>query len=227
MRLYKKKQLELIKYASKDTEMRHALTGLHIDRDTATITDGHKLISVTSQPQPQEDWPANGIPWEKNSAPFVMPKELVEKALKNMPKLRKHEQNEIINNVAIGHKKDGGLVCQTTDHANPEHANTEHIEGRAINPEEHKYPDFKQVIPDYKNPDLYARISVSAKYLKEISTLFEKYNDTNSAVILFVRKSYTPTSEKDETKPEDFSMVITAIAPDDTKGLAVIMPLRM
>lgn len=221
MRLYRRKQLEIFKLAGKD-ETRIALQGIHIDRDTTTVTDGHKLISVTSQPQPQEDWPANGIAWQKHSKPFVLPKELVEQAIKNLPKGSRFNSNKIIDNVAIGHKEEGEIVCQTTDLQN-----TNNIEGMAINPEEHRYPDFKQVIPDYEDSENYACISVNAHYLEEISKLFKKYSDTNCAIKLYIRKKYTPLNDKDKKKPEDFSMVITAIDSDDTKGLAVIMPLNM
>ena len=182
MKLYNKKQLEIVKYASKDLT-RQVLTGLYVDGNTTVVTDGHKIIAVKSEPKPQEDWPANSIPWKKKDAsPFIISKEQVEKALKNIPK---NHCLPILKNVAIG-KVDNNegkkeLACQTTDLDN-----TDKVEGREI---DGTFPDFKQVIPDYHNEENYQAIGISAKYLKEVCTLFEKYQDRSNMITLHIRKS--------------------------------------
>jgi len=214
MRLYGRRQLEIIKLASKD-ETRTALCGLYIDRDTTVITDGHKLVTITSQPKPQEDWPANSIPWEKDdSAPFIISREQVEKALKNLPR---KASMPILQNVAIGKieneegRKD--VACQTTDLDN-----TDKVEGREI---EATFPNYKQVIPPYLDDTLYQSIGISAGYLKEICTVLEKYNNSKKVVLHIAKET------KKQTMPENQPIVLTADDEEGTEAMAVIMPMKL
>lgn len=218
MRLYGKKQLEIIKLASKD-ETRQALAGMFIDRDTTVITDGHKLVTVKSQPKPQEDWPANSIPWNKeDSDPFIISREQVEKAIKNIPKLGKHDPNKILRNVAIGKVlNDQGrkeLACQTTDLDN-----IDNVAGREI---DGKFPNYKQVIPDYMDETKYQPIGISATYLKEICAVFEKYQEGSRMITLHIAKQ-----TKKQKQPENYPIVLTANDGEGTEAMAVIMPMRL
>lgn len=215
MRLYNKKQLEIIKLASKD-ETRMALSGLYIDRDTTVTTDGHKLVTVKSQPKPQEDWPANSIEWKKNdSDPFIISREQVEKAIKNIP--RKMAM-PILSNVAIGKvENDEGrkeLACQTTDLEN-----TDKVEGREV---DGKFPNYKQVIPPYLDTELYQAIGISAKYLKEVCTVMEKYREGSSKITLHIAKE-----TKKQKEPAALPIVLTSDDGEGTEIMAVIMTMRL
>ncbi len=210
MKLYNKKQLEIVKIASKD-ETRPALQGLYIDGDTTVMTDGHKLMTVKSKPMPTEDWPANSIPWKKNSEPFIISREQVEKCLKNIPK---KSQVKLLLNAAIGKvENEPCLVCQTTDIYS-----TDKVEGSEIDA---KYPNYKQVIPDYKDNENYQAFGVSARYLKEVCTLLEKYQTASNMITLHVRKK-NPKSDND---PARYPIVLTADDGEGTEAMAVIMPM--
>lgn len=242
--LYNRKQLEIVKLACKD-DTRQVMTGLYVDGNTTVITDGHKLIAVKSETETKvEDWPANSIPWKKNDTdPFIISREQVEKALKNIPK---KPSMPILEHVAIGKvENDHGkkeLSCQTTDLES-----TDNVEGREI---DGTYPDFKKVMPPYLDDKLYQAIGVSAKYLKEICTLLEKYQPRGNKITLHVRKSQahkvisfpmkisteegevddipvTPLPKDDEPDPAHFPIVLTAEDGEGTEVAAVIMPMRL
>ncbi len=217
MKLYNKKQHEIVKIASKD-KTKPALQGLYIDGDTTVMTDGRKLMTVKSNPMPTEEWPANSIPWKIDPDPFIISREQVEKSLKNIPR---KPDFPILGNVAIGKVvNDTGLkelACQTTNLEN-----TDKVEGREIDA---KYPNYKQIIPPYKDEELYQAIGISATYLKEVCTLLEKYKERSRMITLHVRKKYIPYNEKDKKTVADFPIVLTADDGEGTEAMAVIMPM--
>lgn len=207
MKLFNKKQLENVKLASKD-ETRQVFCGLRIEGDSTVSTDGHRLMKVTwNKPRDIEDWPANGIKWAKKEEPFILPRSTVEKALRNIPKRPAYP---ILENVAIGLKDTKGkgpdqFVVQTSDLEN-----TDNVEGKTV---EGKYPDYKQVIPDFENSKKYHKVGLSAKYLKEICAQLEKYKDSHM-VTFYMGK---------ETDP----VVITADDKEGTEATAVLMPMKL
>lgn len=219
MKLYNKKQLEIVKITTKD-ENRPTLQGLYIDGDTTVMTDGHKLMTVKSPPMPTEDWPANSIPWKIDNEPFIISREQVEKSLKNIPR---KPDFPILGHVAIGKVvNDKGLkeiACQTTNLEN-----TDKVEGREV---DGKYPNYKQIIPPYLDEELYQAIGISATYLKEVCTLLEKYKERSRMVTLHVRKKYIPYNDEDKKTVADFPIVLTADDEEGTEAMAIIMPMKL
>jgi len=222
MKLFNKKQLEHIKLASKD-ETRQVLCGLRIEGDSTVSTDGHRLMKVTwNKPRDIEDWPANGIKWTKKDKPFILPRSTVEKALRNIPKRPAYP---ILENVAIGLKDTNGkgpdkFVVQTSDLEN-----TDNVEGKTV---EGKYPDYKQIMPDYENliqeplslevnpnpAPQYIKVGLNARYLKEICTQLEKYKDRSHMITLHVKEADSP-------------VCITADDGEGTEAVAVVMPMKL
>jgi len=209
MKLYNRKQLENIKLASKD-DTRQTLNGLHFEGDSTVSTDGHKLMKVTwTVPQKAKNWPVNGVEWEKKDKPFILPRSTVEKALKNIPKQRGLAM-PVLENVAIGLKKTekddpDKFVVQTSDLEN-----TDNIEGKTV---EGKFPNYKQVIPDYQNSESYRKVGISAHYLKEVCAQLEKYKNS-SMVTLYMGNEKEP-------------IVITADDDEGTEAEAVLMPMQL
>ena len=268
MKLFNQKQLENIKMACKDDTRPH-LNGLFIEGNSTIATDGHRLMKVSFNPEPLKkkvlykelgedfaddkelgkslalekynkkmamEWPANGVKWDTSTKPFTLPRSTVEKALKNIPK---KVDMAILKNVAIGlefDKKGKAVkaVCQTTDLEN-----TDNVQGRLV---DGKFPNYKQVLPDFENGD-YQRVSVNAKYLKEVCAQLEKYNDGNHPIILHLKKDKLSCSvendrESSQFNPffmpvieaelgEHFSMGVTADDKEGTDAVAVIMPVRI
>ena len=143
MRLFNKKQLEIIKFSSTDST-RAALHGLLFDGNKTVATDGHRLVYVESEPEERVEWQANGVEWSENDKPFIVHRPTIEKALKNIPK---KPDLPVLENAAIGLKvvptgHPDKVVCQTTDLDN-----TENVEARTV---DGKFPSYEQVIPDFK-----------------------------------------------------------------------------
>lgn len=268
MKLFNPKQLDNIKMSSRD-ETRQALNGLFFEGNSTIATDGHKLMRVTFTPKPLpdeviekelgkdyldhpdicesyalekyneknlEEWPANGIAWANSDKSFILPRSTVEKALKNIPK---KASIPLLKNVAIGLKENNGgetfkAVCQTTDLENIDNVEARLVDG--------KFPDYKQVIPDFKGSANYQRVIINAKYLKEICTQLEKYNDSSHAVTLYLKKDKLSCVVNDPEHPnsnpflmpeiktesgEHFSMGIIANDDEGTEATAVLMPMRL
>lgn len=267
MILFNKKQLENVKMASKD-ETRQALNGLLIEGNSTIATDGHKLMKVTFTPNPLsstviekelgkefvdnleiceswalekhniknlEEWPANGIPWANSDKPFILARSTVEKAIKNIPK---RKDLAILQNVAIGLSEVKGLepfkaVCQTTDLEN-----TDNVEARTV---DGKFPNYKQVLPDFEGSGDFQRVGVDAKHLKDICTQLEKYSDGSvKPITLYIKKDYTISKDFMEesenplgfpilevVKGENYSMGITANDYQGTTATAVLMPVKL
>jgi DNA polymerase III sliding clamp (beta) subunit (PCNA family) len=205
VKLYQRKQLEIVKLSSNDTK-REGINGLFFEGNSTVATDGHKLIKVTSLNQEEKtDWPANSIQWGAEEKPFTIRREVVEQAIKSLPK--KSKVMPILNKVAIGQVLENGKASiQTTDLDN-----TSNLETKLP---ENNFPDYQKVIPDYKD---FPRVGISAKYLKEICGVLEKYHSHNLVTIYF-----------NPEKPENHPIVITAT--DHLEGVnaeAVIMPMRL
>lgn len=185
----------------------------------------------------RENWPANGIAWRKDDEPFTLSINTIEKVLKNM---NKKPDFPILGKVAIGLKEkqeDEPLtaVCQITDIAN-----TLNIEGRLP---DGRFPNYKQVITtDHDNPEKFQRVSVDAKYLKDICAQLEKYSaGSHRSIILYTQKDKVYgevidpehggndwlfpvlTTEKGEHK----SLTIKADDGAGTEATAILMPLKI
>ena len=214
MKLLNRKQLEIIKLSSKD-ETRQALNSLYIYEDTTVTTDGHRMIAVKSNQFNREDWPPNGVNWQDDAASgavsFLVDRKTIEDTLKNIPK---NPAMPILASAAVGliEAKDGEpdrVVCQTTDLDR-----TKNIEARTITG---KFPNYKQVIPDYKNEELYISMGINASYLEEVCNLLKKYREKSCAITLYMKK-------EDANR---HSLVITAYDGEGTEATAIIMPYRI
>ncbi len=268
MRLFNRKQLDNIKMASKD-QTRLALNGLLIEGNSTIATDGHKLMKVTFKPDPlpdtvikkelgeefvdnlvicesyalekhnennSDEWPANGIPWVESDKPFILARSTVEKAIKNIPKLKDlpHLQNVAIGLSEVVNGLPFKAVCQTTDLEN-----TDNVEARLV---DGKFPNYKQVLPDFEGSDDFHRVGVDAQHLKNICTQLEKYSDGSvKPITLYLKKDklspkiihmdqggnsfLMPTIEIE--KGENYSMGITADDHEGTTATAVLMPIKL
>ncbi len=220
MKLFNKKQLEIINLASPD-ETRVALNGLYFDGNKTVVTDGHRLVYVENTKQCiKEDWPANGIKWDGLETPFLVSKNTIQKALKNIPK---KTDFPILKNVAIGLKErvenePENVICQTTDLEN-----TDNIEARTIGA---KFPNYKQIIPDFENSSLFQRVGLNATYLKEVCAVMEKYNSGPRTITLYVKKDEIRDG-KITLPGEHCPIVVTANDEEGTKATAIIMPVRL
>jgi len=220
MRLFNKKHLEIVKFSTTDPT-RIALHGLLFDGNKTVATDGHRLICVESEQKATiEDWPVNGINWSENDKPFTVSRSTIEKALKNIPKVPNIPAWE---NAAIGLKvmptgEPDKVVCQTTDFDN-----TDNVESRTV---AGKFPNYQQVIPNFKDENLYQRVGVNGKYLKEVCMLLEKYCESSHVVTLYLKKD-TVKDGKSQDDGQLHSMVVTADNGEGTKATAVIMPIRL
>lgn len=224
MRLFTRKQLEIVKFASRD-DTRIGLNGVYVDGETTVATDGHRLLMVKSKQMENADWPANSIKWSENDKPFTIPLTTVEKALRNVPK---KVDLPILERIAIGLKEvptgdADKVVCQTTDLDT-----TDNVEARI---QEGKFPNYKQVIPDFKDSDQYQRVGVSAGYLKDVCAVLEKYNPGSKMITLYVKKDTPKVVGSKYTESaklgENYSIVLTADDNLGNQATAVIMPLRL
>ena len=267
LKLFNRKQLDNIKMASND-KTRLALNGLFIEGNSTIATDGHKLMKVTYTPDPLpsaliekelgkefvdnleicesyalekhneknlEEWPSNGIGWVKSDKAFILARSTVEKAIKNIPK---RKDLPILQNVAIGLSEVKGsepfkAVCQTTDLEN-----TDNVEARVI---DGKFPNYRQVLPDFAGSGDYHRVGVDAKHLKDICAQLEKYNDGCHPITLYLKKDKLTAEIKDAecggnpflmpvieiVKGEHFSMGITADDHLGTTATAALMPVKL
>jgi len=220
MRLFNKKQLEIIKFSSTDPS-RQALYGLLFDGNKTVATDGHRLVYVESEPEEGVEWQANGVEWSENDKPFIVHRPTIEKALKNIPK---KPDLPVLENAAIGLKvvptgHPDKVICQTTDLDN-----TENVEARTV---DSKFPSYEQVIPDFKNPDQYQRVGVNARYLKEVCMLLEKYEEKDHCITLYLKKDGMDEENGIKKLGEHLSMVVTADDGKGTTATAILMPVRL
>jgi len=224
MRLFNRKQLEIVKVACKDIH-RQALNGVHVDGNVAIVTDGHTLLKVESEQVPSDEWPANGIKWSDNDKPFTIPLKTAEKALKNIPK---GVDGNILNSIAIGLKEvptgePDKVVCQTTDIATTDNVESYVVDGR--------FPDFKRVIPEVEDNPEYQRVGISASYLRQMCSILEGYNPKSKIITLYVKKD-TPKVESPKYSEcaklgEHFPVVLTADDGEGNKATAVIMSMKL
>lgn len=228
MKLLSPKQLDLHKLVGKD-EDRKGMTGIFIDGNEATVTNGHYIVEVKNlAPVESQDFPPNGVKWVGDINGFILDAETAKQARKTLPKGKQYF--DVVKHAAIGLIEDEtGKVkhnVQTTDYETFNNYQPVHIDG--------KFPNTKQkgIIPDYKNEKLYQRVGVDASYLKQILAELEKYRK-NHIVTLYVRKKDKNTSSrkyktKTTLKAETFPLVVTAQDDDlHNEALAVIMPVRL
>jgi DNA polymerase III sliding clamp (beta) subunit (PCNA family) len=211
MKLYSKKQLETVKFVSSD-DTRQALQSVLIEGNSVIATDGHRLLKITNNEintrASDDKWPVNGVAWDDNEEPFLLQKSAVEKAIKNVPKPKDVGATPICLNVAIGKVEEGEkIVCQTTDLDTTDQVTAKRVDG--------KFPNYKQVMPDKSD---YIKVGISAKYLKEVCQVLEKYND-NSMVALHVRP--------DGGNNQQYPIMVTTEDDNGNEAQAVIMPMKL
>ena len=217
---YNKKQLEAVKFVSKD-ETRQGLSGLLFEENRVVATDGHRLMIVNKTPSPdtQECFPPDDIFSPDKNEPFVVSRKTVEKITKNIPvKMRPNDCLEVIK---IGHSvKDHKIACQAYDLE--ETTTLETADGL----KNAKFPNYKQVLPDYTD---YIKIGISAKYLKEVCMALEKYNNNAMVTLNIIPPKISENAEDNhEGKYQaNYPIVITADDGEGTTAEAVIMPMRL
>ena len=207
MKLYTKKQLEIIKVISKNG-YNSALDGVHFDGDTALVTNGHLLYSLENlNPIQAGNWQANSVKWEKNHKPVTIPRGDIETALKMTPKPDKSNP-EIVNQYAIGENSGEELGDSTIQLFGGNNI-------KSYNPG--RFPDYKRVLPD---KSLYTlKVGVDPDYLIRIATQMKKLD---SLVIM----SFKPDSKTGDI--QNNPVFFEAQDSDRTlKAEAVIMPKRI
>lgn len=224
MRLFNRKQLEIVKVACRDIN-RQALNGIHVDGNVAIVSDGHTLLRVESEQVASVEWPANGVKWSDNDKPFTIPLATAEKALKNIPK---KVGGKILTSIAIGLKEvptgePDRVVCQTTDMDITDNVESVTVDG--------KFPDFKRVIPEVEDNPEYQRVGISAKYLMDMCSLLGGYNPKSKIITLYVKKDTPevngPKYSESAKLGEHYPVVLTADDGEGNKATAVIMPMRL
>jgi len=212
---YNKKQLEAVKFASKD-ETRQAIAGLYFEENRVVATDGHRLMVVNSTPSndtresfpPSDDFaePKTGEDFE----PFTVPRKTVEKITKNIPS--KMGENDCLEVIKIAPSKNPKkIACQTFDFEETTTVETKPVEGR--------FPDYRQVLPDYSG---YQKIGINGAYLAEMAKELSKYDTKGKMVVLHIAPPEIAGEGYDKGR-----IIITAEDENGTKAEAVIMPMRL
>ena len=211
MRTFSKLQLNAVKLGASNKDPRDALRSLHFDGNSTVATCGHKLIRVTGPENTKaQDWPANSVIWsEKDQTPFTVPREIIEKAIKNIPKPSDCRGMPILENVAIGWSSHpegpDSITLQTTDLENPQILVTDQVDG--------SFPRYKDIIPDTTD---YIRVGVSAKYLRDIADNLSKFDKDQTIILKF-----------DPDKTQNRPLVLEAENRDGYKAEVVLMPVRI
>lgn len=200
MNLFTRRQLEIIKFASKEKD-RPKINGLRFEPGLTVATDGSLLICVRAEQIQGEVWPANAIPWCKVEKPFTIGRQAVERALMSMPS---KAEISVLKKIAVGRIEDGGkAILQSTDLEIT--VNTETIL------DDQDFPEYEKVIPDYSK---FFKLKMSAKYLKEVCSALEKYQDSG-CVTLHI-----------DTSKENRPLMVTAEDYDGNRAEVMIMPFR-
>lgn len=201
--LYTKRQLEIVKFCATGKEASEKIKGLRFEEGVTVATNGHLMVRVRAEQIQGEVWPANTIKWCKGNKPFTICSQAVSRALVSMPPYKETEGLPVLKKIVAGRTGDGGkAVLQSTDLEIT--VDTETVLGNQ------EYPEYKKVIPDYSE---FFKLMISAKYLKEICTVFEKYQDS-CGVTLHI-----------DTSGEVKALIVTTEDYDGNKAEAVIMPL--
>jgi len=222
------KQLDLHKLTVQDKGF-PAGSGILIEGDEATVTNGKYLVTVKNTSKAQaDDFPQNGVTWKGKPSRFLLDAQTAKDARKTIPK-GKHLPSTI-KHAAIGMiDKDGETVplVQTTDYQDFNNYEPVDMGNRFPNTKE------KGIIPDFRDESKYQRIGIDASYLVAILKELQTYRKDKSIVTLYLCKKdkkirggkrYPSTVLKAEHQP----MAITAQDDDlENEAMAIIMPVRL
>ena len=207
MRLYSKKQLQVVKGCSPD-ETRPSLNGVLADKNKLVATDGHKMFIVEDNAiDRSKEWPVNGVDWQDSSEPFIIPSSAINKAIKNIPKSKDTRGLPILEKVAIGETPENTITLQTTDLDTTDNVKTKAVDG--------KFPDYRRVIPTLGEVGGYdKKVGLNAHYMIEALQLMINFADEKSKMVTF------------HMKDENHSIVLTC-ENEETKTTCVVMPMRL
>jgi DNA polymerase III sliding clamp (beta) subunit (PCNA family) len=207
MKLYSKKQLQVVKGCSPD-ETRPALNGVLADKNKLVATDGHKMFIVEDKAiDSDKDWPVNGVDWQASNKPFIIPSSAINKAIKNIPKSKDTGGNPILEKVAIGETPENTITLQTTDLDTTDNIKTKKVDG--------KFPNYERVIPTLGEVGGYdKKVGLNAHYMIEALKLMINFADDKSKMVTF------------HMKDENHSIVLTC-ENEETKTTCVVMPMRL
>jgi len=208
MKLLHKRQLELHKLASKDHATK-ALTAVHFNGDnTATVTDGHKLVQVhVKNPLPVDDFPARTKHKQLIEKEHLIPADGCKTALSFIDK--KAAMPIIRDYVLIAQNKQKNRIDLQGDFSKQQ----------TISLLDNRFPNYKAVITNQDNRKKTA-VGMDPVYLKEICEFIikgQKDQRQKNIVIEFCNNKTTefPITIKAETDNGDC----------DIK--AIVMPLRI
>lgn len=201
--------LDVHKFTAKDSDKRHAFTGVMVTQEGITVgCDGHRLVRVfprCGKPLPDDEYPKVNHelcdPPEEGLLVPASTAKAIQKAIVKKTTL------PILEHAALA-KTDGpagqAWTLLTTD--------LDSTKVEYFNPVDAKYPKWDKLIPDYRGPK-YHRISMQAQYLKEIAAFVQANGGFEQAITLHV--------------PEDgcTAMVLTAYANEHFIQ-AIQMPIR-
>ena len=212
---YNKKQLEAVKFASKD-ETRPAIAGLRFEENRVIATDGHRLMIVTNTPSndTKESFPPSADFAEpltgEDFVPFTVARKTVEKVAKNIP--AKMGANDCLEVIKISPSKNTNkIACQTFDFEETTTVETKPVDG--------KFPNYRQVLPDYSG---YQKIGINGAYLAEMAKELSKYNMNSKMVVLHIAPPEIAGDGYVNGK-----IVITASDENGTEAEAIIMPMKL
>lgn len=216
MKLLSKRQLQLSKYVSKD-ESRHTLQSVHFDGNTATVTDGHKLIqSTVIEPLSADDFPVSqgGLPLEMPENGFMVRGKDCQKALGMMPK---KGLPVITDYISIEKKVDQHGYSIALD-LPVQTLNIDKVDG--------KFPNINAVVGENDNREKMT-VALDARYLKEICEYIIQGADKGRMARLELSIVKDVTLDNGQTvRGANYPIEITA-EQDNHKIKAIIMPVKL
>ena len=206
--LYTKKQLEVVKFASKDAG-RYALNGVFLDPGGDTVaTDAHILVKVTANgagvnkeefPSLKSGTPIDALPDDG----IIIPADIVKDVIKNIPK---GNGAQYLKAAALIKADDDAVSFATTTLEREKTETGKRIDGT--------FPKVDQVIPQFETPQ-YTRIGVNADYLADLAKFAAR---ENGVVELHIPHDVTKTiviKSVDIIGEEDiFGVLMPMLLPD-------------
>jgi hypothetical protein len=205
--LINKQSLEFASKFVGNNDVRYALSGVLIERDTLVATDGHMLAVVNHGTDcSSADYPAvpnyaypDAVDYYANGVEPIQPTLVhvdgVKQITKAMPKLvgRAKYNFPVLNNVLIDVERsnlNGSLYAHVTDLENPQALTIKKMDGR--------FPDYKGIMP--QDAPCYS-VSVNPAYLKQIGEAYTKLGDIKMVTMEFWPDALRPiriTGKRDE-----------------------------
>jgi hypothetical protein len=202
--LLNKAVLSLAKLAPKE-HSRYTLCGICVERECATVTNGHYLVSVSGPRALDSDYPQTTGLTHKVLAEDPMAETVLlsrDGALAALKALPKRTTLPTLQNAAVG--EDRKLYVNTLDNVS---AFDHRLEGQ--------FPNWRQLMP---NGEPTAEIELDAYYLKALAEYMIEHAKQSSAKQAPVRLTIYGA---------DRAMRFDAAMEDGGAILAVLMPLRM